>query len=82
MVMALEEKGESHDKTIPYIKLYLEKYEKMEATFPKIMKPIIKLFRKDFDLDEYAKKIGNWDDKWAIWAKGVLDNHNKKEGIL
>ncbi len=78
MVDALAEKGEPIKKAIPYIRKYLDTFETCKGEFPKIMKIFFRIFKKNFDLDAYGKKIGSWNDEWVLWAKKTLENFENK----
>lgn len=77
MVEALTGKGEPIEKSIPYIKKYLEKYEKKTKRFPKIMNKII----KNIDMDDYAKELGSWEDEWVEWAQKTLNNFENNKTL-
>jgi tetratricopeptide (TPR) repeat protein len=79
MAQTLAKKKVPIPKVVPFLKTYLEEKPKDKGRFPLFVKALMRILRKDFDLDSYAGYTDHVLDQRTKWAESVLAEYERQQ---
>ncbi len=80
MAQALAKKKAPISQIVPFLKTYLEEKPNQKGKFPWVMKAIMKVMKKDFDLDSYAESLEDELGQQTKWAEKILAEYMQLSG--